>query len=91
MIVAGAALLPGGSPLGFLMLVPGVALAWAGTRLRPVVEVPGWTRLIATAVAVVAVYLALDEGVVTGLIALILAVVISVANSRVTLPQTSTS
>ena len=92
MIVAGAALLPGGSPLGLLMLVPGVAIAWAGTRLRPVVEVPGWTRLIATAVALmVAVYLALDEGVVTGLIALILAVVISVANSRVTLPQTSTS
>jgi hypothetical protein len=92
MIVAGAALLPGGSPLGLLMLVPGVAIAWAGTRLRPVVEMPGWTRLIATSVALmVAVYLALDEGIVTGLIALILAVVISVANSRVRLPQTSTS
>jgi hypothetical protein len=92
MIVAGAALLPGGSPLGLLMLVPGVAIAWAGTRLRPVVEGPGWVRLIATAFALVtAVFLALDGGVVTGLVALMIAVVISVANSRVTPPQTSMS
>lgn len=83
MIVAGAALLPGGNPLGLLMLVPGVAIAWAGTRLRPVVEAPGWIRLIATAVAlIVAVYLALDEGVVTGLVALVLALVVGVMNSR---------
>ena len=83
MVVAGAALLPGGSPLGLLMLIPGVAIAWAGTRLRPVVESPGWMRLIGTAIALVAaVYLALEAGVVTGPIALILALVVGVANSR---------
>ena len=92
MIVAGAALLPGGSPLGLLMLMPGVVLAWTGIRSRPVVEAPGWTWQIGTAIALVAaVYFALDEAVVTGLIALGLAVVISVANSRVTRPQTSLS
>jgi len=83
MIVAGAALLPGGSPLGLLMLVPGVAIASAGTRLRPVVEAPGWIRLIGTAIGLVAaVYFALDEGIMTGLIALILALVVGVVNAR---------
>ena len=92
MIVAGAALLPGGSPLGLLMLMGGVVLAWAGIRSRQVVEAPGWMWLIGIAIALVAaVYFALDEAVVTGLIALGLAVVISVANSRVTRPQTSLS
>jgi uncharacterized membrane-anchored protein len=48
--------------------------------------------LIGIAIALVAaVYFALDEAVVTGLIALILVVVISGANSRVTRPQTSLS
>jgi len=90
MFVAGAALLPGGNLLGLLMLLPGVVLAWAGIRSRPVVEAPGWMPLIGTAIALVAaVYFAFDEAVVTGLIALILAVVISVANSRVTRPRTS--
>ncbi|HYJ23618.1 MAG TPA: hypothetical protein VE027_01320 [Acidimicrobiia bacterium] len=92
MIVAGAALLPGGSPLGFLMLMPGLVVAWAGLRSRQVVEAPGWMWLIGIAIALVAaVYFALDEAVVTGLIALILVVVISGANSRVTRPQTSLS
>jgi hypothetical protein len=83
MIVAGATLLPGGNLLGLLMLVPGVAIAWAGTRWRPVVQGPEWMRLIGTAVPLVAaVYLALEEGVVTGLIALILALVVGLVNSR---------
>ena len=92
MIVAGAALLPGGSPLGLLILVPGVAIAWAGTRLRPVVEAPGWMRLIGTAIALVtAVFLVLDGGVVTSLVALVIAAFVAMSNSRVTRPQTSTS
>jgi hypothetical protein len=83
MFVAGVALLPGGNLLGLLMLMPGVVLAWAGIRARPAVEAPGWMRLIATAIALVAaVYLAFDESVVTGLIALVLAVVVGVVNSR---------
>ena len=82
MIVAGAALLPGGNLLGLLMLIPGVVLAWAGIRSRPAVEAPGWMRLIGTAIALVAaVYFALDEGVMTGLIALILALVVTMVNS----------
>ena len=38
-----------------------------------------------------AVYFAFDEAVVSGLIALILAVVVAISNSRVTRPQTSMS
>ena len=92
MIVAGAALLPGGNLLGLLMLMPGIVLAWAGIRSRPVVEEPGWMRLIGTAIALVAaVYFAFDEAVVSGLIALILAAVVAISNSRVTRPQTSLS
>ena len=83
MFVAGAAFLPGGNLLGLLMLIPGVVLAWAGNRERQVVEAPGWMRLIGTAIALVAaLYFAVDEGVVTGLIALSLAVVVGVVNSR---------
>ena len=83
MIIAGAALLPGGSPLGLLMLMPGIAIGWAGIRSRPADPSPGWMRLIATAIALVAaVYLALDEGVMTGLMAIVLAIVAGVVNSR---------
>jgi len=83
MFVAGAALLPGGNLLGLLMLMPGIAIAWAGIRSRPAVPSPGWMRLIATALAlVVAVYFALEEGVMTGLIAMVLAIVVGVVNSR---------
>ncbi|HJQ90425.1 MAG TPA: hypothetical protein VJ950_01845 [Acidimicrobiia bacterium] len=82
MCVAGAALLPGGNLLGLLMLMPGVVLAWAGIKARPGVEA-GWMRLTGTAIALVAgVYFAFDQGVVTRLIALILAVVVGVVNSR---------
>jgi hypothetical protein len=81
--VAGAALLPGGSPLGLLMLMPGFLLALAGITSLPAVESPVWVRLIGTAVSlVVAVYLALVGGVVAGFIALALALVIVVMNSK---------
>ena len=92
MFVAGAALLPGGNLLELFMLMPGVVLAWAGIRSRPVVEAPRWMRLIGTAIALVAaVYFAFDEAVVSGLIALIIAAVVAKPNSRVTRPQISMS
>jgi hypothetical protein len=83
MFVAGAALLPGGNLLGLLMLVPGLLLALAGITSLPAVESPVWIRLIGSAVVlVVAAYAALVGGAVAGSIALALAVVIVVVNSR---------
>ena len=81
MFVAGVALLPGGNPIGLLMLVPGALVMLIGIRSRPAVEAPEWIRLVGTAFAlVVAVYLALDGGIVAGLIALVLAVVVTMVN-----------
>ena len=92
MFVTGAALISGGNLLGPLMLMPGVLLLLAGVTHRPAREAPVWIRLIGnTAALVLAMYLATSPGVITWLIAMGLAFVISVANSRVTLPQTSTS
>jgi hypothetical protein len=83
MFVAGLALLPGGNLIGLLLLVPGALIMLAGIRSRPVVERPEWIRLVSTAIAlVVGVYLALDGGVITCLIALALAVVVTLVNSR---------
>ncbi|MGH8949134.1 MAG: hypothetical protein ACRDXF_09780 [Acidimicrobiia bacterium] len=83
MFVAGAVLLPGGNVLGLLMLIPGFLLVWAGITSLPGVETSVWIRLTGTAVALVmAVYLALDGGVVAGSIALTLALVVVVVNSR---------
>jgi len=83
MFVAGVALLPGGNPIGLLMLVPGALVMLAAIRARPAVEAPEWIRLVGTAFAlVVAVYLALDGGIMAGLIALVLAVVVGVVNPR---------
>jgi len=55
----------------------------AAIRARPAVEAPEWIRLVGTAFAlVVAVYLAFDGGIMAGLIALVLAVVVGVVNPR---------
>jgi len=83
MFVAGAVLLPGGNVLGLLMLIPGFLLVWAGMTSLSGVESPMWIRLTGIAVALVmAGYLALDGGVVTGSIAVALSLVIVVVNSR---------
>ena len=92
MFVTGAALMSGGNLLGPLMLMPGVLLVLAGVAYRPAREAPVWLRLVGnTAALVLATYLATGPGVFSWLIAMGLAVVISVANSRMTRPQTSTS
>ncbi len=90
MLVAGAALMPGGNLLGLFMLVPGALLMLAGAIYQPARETPVWMRLIGNAAALVlAVYLAISPGMISWLIAMGLAVVIAVANSRVNRPQTS--
>jgi hypothetical protein len=92
MFVTGAALMSGGNLLGPLMLMPGVLLLLAGLTVRPAREAPVWMRLIGnTAALVLAMYLAISPGVMTWLIALVIAAVVAVANSRVTRPQISMS
>ena len=82
MFVAGAALLPGGNLLGLLMLIPGVVLASAGIRARPAVQAPGWMWPIGNAaVLVLAVFLAVDPRMISWLIAMGLAVGVTLANS----------
>jgi len=83
MLVAAATLLPGGNLLGLFMLMPGVMLVIAGATFGPARETPVWMRLIGNAAALVlAVYLAISPGMISWLIALGLAVGITLANSR---------